>query len=92
MGDFRIVVEAIGGHGCGREAKDGETVVRCRRDNCPDCQTERFVEELRARGSNVASARIEHWPVPGAAGTTREEKPGPVDDLVSGIRSGSFAQ
>ena len=28
MGDFRITVEAIGGHGCGRESKDGPIARR----------------------------------------------------------------
>jgi hypothetical protein len=90
MGDFRIVVEGVGGHGCGREAKDGEKVKRCGSEGCPDCQAVAFAAQLKARGTNVASAKLEHWPVPGAAGTTRTEKPGPIDDLISGIRHGQF--
>ena len=91
MGDFRITIEAVGGHGCGREAKDGERIMRCHKDHCPDCQTERFVEQLKARGvTSIHSAKLEHWPVPGAAGTTRTEKPGPIDDLLDGTRSGAF--
>ncbi len=89
MGDFRIVVEAVGGHGCGREAKDGEKVTRCGRRGCPDCEAVRFVDELK-RSNSVHSARIEHWPVPGAAGCGRTEQPGPVDDLLAGTRAGSF--
>jgi hypothetical protein len=90
VGDFRITIEAVGGHGCGREAKDGERIARCRRDDCADCQAERFVAQLQARGASVASAKFEHWPVPGAAGTTRTENSGPTDDLKAGTRSGAF--
>lgn len=90
MGDYRITIEAVGGHGCGREAKDGEVVARCRRPNCPDCKVDALVQELKATGNSVAKATIEHWPVPGAAGTTRTENPGPVDDLLTGTRSGQF--
>lgn len=89
MGDFRIIVEAVGGHGCGRDAGDGERVTRCGRRGCPDCETIRFVDELK-RSNNVQAARVEHWPVPGAAGTTRAENPGPVDDLLAGTRRGTF--
>lgn len=91
MGDFRIKIEAIGWHGCGREAGPGETIVRCGLPNCPDCQAVKFVEQLKASGgANVTSAVLEHWPVPGAAGTTRTENPGPIDDLLTGVRSGTF--
>lgn len=90
MGDFRIVVEGVGGHGCGRESKDGYMVLRCGRRGCPDCEAIRFVDELK-RSNNVQVARVEHWPVPGAAGTTRTENPGPVDDLLTGTRLGSFS-
>ncbi len=90
MGDFRITIEAVGSHGCGCQAKDGEWVPRCGSEGCPDCQAIGFVQQLQARGSNVAGAKLEHWPVPGAAGTTRDENPGPVDDLLTGVRSGQF--
>jgi len=53
-------------------------------------RTERFVEQLGVRGTSVKLAELHHWPVPGAAGTTRTEKPGPVDDLVQGVRHGEF--
>jgi len=89
MGDYRITIEAVGNHGCGREAKDGEVVKRCGMPYCVDCQAEAFVAQLK-RGENVKVAKLEHWPVPGAAGTTRTENPGPVDDLITGTRSGSF--
>jgi hypothetical protein len=90
MGDYRVTVEAVGGHGCGREAKDGEKVVRCGQPSCPDCKAIEFVAALKSSGNSVTVAKLEHWPVPGAAGTTRTEKPGPIDDLITGVRSGSF--
>lgn len=90
MGDYRVTVEAVGGHGCGREAKDGEKVVRCGATYCPDCAAIEFVAKLKNSGNSVYVAKLEHWPVPGAAGTTRTENPGPVDDLLTGVRAGSF--
>lgn len=92
MGDFRITIEAIGGHGCGRNAKDGEVVQRCGHRGCPDCEAAAFVRQLQSDGSSVTLAKLEHWPVPGAAGTTRTENAGPVDDLLTGVRSGSFRE
>lgn len=90
MGDFRVVVEGVGNHGCGRETRDGGQVARCRQPHCTDCLTADFVNTLKARGHSVAKAELAHWPAPGAAGTTRTEKPGPVDDLLTGVRSGEF--
>lgn len=46
MGDFRIEVNATGGHGCQRELKDGASVKECGDPNCPDCIARRFVAEL----------------------------------------------
>lgn len=89
MGDYRVVIEGIGSHGCGREAKDGDVVTRCGNPGCVDCIAIAAVESLKTAGS-VAVARVEHWPVPGAAGTTRTENAGPVDDLIAGTRSGQF--
>lgn len=96
MGDFRITVEGVGGHGCDRLAKPtvlgepGAHVNRCRRMDCPDCRAIDFVDTLKRSGCSVSVAKLEHWPVPGAAGTTRTEDPGPVDDLLSGMRDRSF--
>jgi len=90
MGDFRIVIDGSGNHGCGRQAKDGDVVTRCGEPHCVDCQAKAFAAQLR--GASIATARLEHWPVPGAAGTTRNADPGPIDDLISGVRHGSFVQ
>lgn len=85
MGDFRVTVEAVGGHGCGREVREGP-MLPCGQPHCPDCQVRAFVAELKEHCS-VGVAKIEHWPVPGAAGTTRDADPGPVDDLLAGTRT-----
>jgi hypothetical protein len=62
MGDFRITVKAVGGHGCQREVKDGGTVYGCRSMICPDCITARYVSEMKRAGVAVEAATIEHWP------------------------------
>jgi len=80
MGDFRIVIDATGGHGCQREIKDGGQVYGCQSLICPDCLTRDFVERL-ARKMPVRSATFIHWP--GEAGEV-------VDDLLTRVRRGSF--
>ena len=81
MGQFRIEVTAVGGHGCQREIKDGGTVPGCGQPGCPDCAARQFVARLKAEGNNVEKAELIHWP-----GQKDEVK----DDLLTGIRSGSF--
>lgn len=81
MGNFKIEVEAVGGHGCQREARDGQTVLGCGRMDCPDCIARVFVAELKRKGNSMVSARLVHWP-----GQTSQV----VDDLLTGVRTGSF--
>ena len=81
MGQFRIEVTAVGGHGCQREIKDGGTVLDCGQPDCPDCLARRFVEQLKDAGNNVEAAELKHWP-----GTPSEVR----DNLLTGVRSGSF--
>lgn len=81
MGRFRVTVTAIGGHGCQRELKDGETVPGCGQPSCPDCAARAFVARLKEQGGSVEAATLEHWP---------GEEHHVTDDLVSGVRSGSF--
>lgn len=102
MGDFRIVIEAVGGHGCGRgtfapgylwsrdPARAHNVIQRCHSFNCPDCMAEEFVKALMAHGVNVHNARLEHWPIPGAAGTSRTDHAGPIDDLLNSRRDHQF--
>lgn len=81
MGTYNLEIEAVGGHGCQREVKDGENVVGCQAASCPDCEARRFVKSLRDNGSSVSRATLTHWP-----GQESEVK----DDLLTGIRTGSF--
>lgn len=95
MGDYRIVIEGVGGHGCDRIAKEGETLAGpCERAHCPDCSVRRLVSALMANGNSVKLATLTHWPrnlehpnAPDYAGPGNHI----VDDLVSGVRkSGAF--
>lgn len=61
MGDFRVVMEATGGHGCQREVGDGEKVFGCRRMDCPDCLTQEYVEKM-SKIASVSKAELIHWP------------------------------
>ena len=81
MGMYKVEIEAVGGHGCSREVKDGAKVFGCRSMNCPDCRTREFVENLQRSGNTVSVAKLTHWP-----GQSDEVQ----DDLLTGIRSGSF--
>lgn len=81
MGQYKVEVVAVGGHGCQREVKDGGEVYGCRRMDCPDCIAREFVEELKRRGNSVESATLTHWP--GQSGQVQ-------DDLLTKKRTGSF--
>lgn len=90
MGTFRVEVQAVGGHGCQRDKKDGETVEVCGEPRCPDCITRAYIAALKAAGvffdttgseNTIGYAKITHWP--GQRGTV-------FDNLLTGRRSGSF--
>lgn len=86
MGDFNVHVQAVGGHGCQREKKNGEVVEGCGQQTCVDCITRRYVTELK----NVASVKVAvltHWPVEVAGYTGQDEV---RDNLLTNIRHGSF--
>ena len=82
MGRFRFEFQGVGNHGCGRFAGDGEIVPRCGQSNCADCICADLVEAMIASGANVEVAELRHWP--------DSDPPGPVDDLKTGTRKGSF--
>lgn len=84
MGQYRIEITAVGGHGCEkRERGDADRVYGCRRMNCPDCRAREFVALLKHMGQQIQSAIIVHWP----------DRPGTVaDDLLSGERFGRFPE
>lgn len=62
MGDFRIEMNAVGGHGCQREVKDGGTVYGCGSMMCPDCITARYVADMKRTGAIIKGAKLTHWP------------------------------
>lgn len=83
MGSYRIVIDAVGGHGCDRTATEGEAlhpVAPQHLSSCPDCMARDFVARLKAAGqfgNTPASATLTHWP-----GDTGQV----VDDLLNGTR------
>jgi hypothetical protein len=81
VGNFKIEIEGIGGHGCQREVKDGGEVYGCQRMDCPDCLARALVSALRSKTYTVLAARFVHWP-----GEACEV----MDDLLTGVRKGSF--
>lgn len=81
MGNFTVEVEAVGGHGCQREAKSGEVVKGCGQPGCPDCAARGFVKALQIHGNNVLRATLRHWPHTDTEVT---------DDLLTGKRRGNF--
>lgn len=77
MGDYRIIIDAVGGHGADRTAKEGEGVNFYEWGNTsPDAIAKQFVEVLRTF-SQVNSAKLVHWP------DTETEV---VDDLLNSKR------
>jgi hypothetical protein len=82
MGQFKIEIVAVGGHGCQRAIYDREKVDEsCKWSNCPDCKAREFVKWLKARGINVEVALLKHWP-----GTEHQV----IDDLSTLVRTGEF--
>jgi hypothetical protein len=81
MGDFKIEVNAVGGHGCQRELGHGSEVKGCGRTGCPDCLAREFVAKLKASGNSVSSAVLIHWP---------GQKEQVTDNLLTGIRNHGF--
>lgn len=96
MGTYVVQVEAVGGHGCQREVKEGQAVPGCGMDTCPDCTARRFVADLKRKGNSVVKAKLTHWPafpvpdVPLEKGTSPVFTGSVVDDLLTGIRKGNF--
>jgi len=89
MGDFRVTINAVGGHGCEREKKDGETVYGCRRMDCPDCITARYVADLERAGVSVGSAVLQHWPNQPTE-VVDEFRKGAVGLIAARTRHGAF--
>jgi hypothetical protein len=82
VGQFRVEVTAVGGHGCQRHIKDGGQLQQyCGSPSCPDCAAREFVRTLKRQGHTIEHAHLIHWP--GTAGEVR-------DNLVDGKRGGNF--
>lgn len=86
MGDYRLEVKGVGGHGCDRAAAES-AVIRYETDPehlrwCTDCLFRNFVERLCLVPGTVREATLTHWP-----GTVDEV----IDDVLGGRRaSGGF--
>jgi hypothetical protein len=62
MGNFKIMIEAVGGHGIQRDVKQGETIDYAAADpKEPDAMAAAFVREL-GHSNNVLNAVLVHWP------------------------------
>jgi len=82
MGNFRIVIDAVGGHGVDREVKDGEVVNHFAEGmQTPDALAKQMVNYLQANGIEPDSAKLVHWP---------GEESEVTDDLLTGVRKGNF--
>lgn len=82
MGQFKIEITAVGGHGQDRSKKEGEIVNFYEEGNTsPDAIAKTMVETLKVHGVNVEKAEIIHWP---------DQEDEVRDNLVSGVRTGNF--
>ncbi len=90
MGDFRIEVNAVGGHGCQREVKDGGTVYGCGSMRCPDCLAAKFVADLARAGCMVKAAQLVHWPGQPTEVVDDFDTPSAVMAITPRTRRGSF--
>ena len=82
MGNFKIEIEAVGGHGIAREVKEGEHIPYATDGTSPDELAQRFVGDF-AKSNSIVSAKLIHWP-----DTTPI-----VDNLLTGVREfGAFTE
>lgn len=91
MGDFRVVVEAMGSHGCERGYGNGAYVVGCERPGCTDCITREYVRRLKRAGATVHMAELVHWPADMKDRGYEKDKE-VRDNLLTGIRIGNFPE
>jgi hypothetical protein len=82
MGNFRIVINAVGGHGDAREVLDGgQLSYKNYPANSVDAVAFEAIDKLKQRGCTITDAKLMHWP-----DTVGEV----VDDLKTQRRNGSF--
>lgn len=79
MGNFRVVINAVGGHGQDRDKGNGESPEFG--EDTPEGIIKRCIAELQAKGNSVTEATVHHWP-----GQIVEV----VDNLITGKRIGKF--
>jgi hypothetical protein len=94
MGDFRIVINAVGGHGQDRSKKHGEKVdftgdSGYHSATTPETIAQVLIAALRSTGCSIDSAKVIHWPADNYP-DQREAGKEVVDDLLTGVRTGSF--
>lgn len=93
MGDFRIVIDTIGGHGQDRDKKDGEIVDFGSTENSPEAFFKKAIEDAIAKGiiSSDTTAHVIHWPLDNYEGQLKNGRSVQiVDNLMTGKRTGSF--
>lgn len=94
MGDFRIVIDTVGGHGQDREKKNGEIVdFGSDQLNSPEAYFKKCIEDAIAKGiiSSDTTAKVIHWPLDNYGGPEKNGRTAYIaDDLLTGKRTGSF--
>ncbi len=93
MGDFRIVIETVGGHGQDRAKKDGEVVDFGSELYSPEAFFKRAIEEAISIGiiSSDTKAYVIHWPIDNHGGQLANGRSQQiVDNLLTGKRTGNF--
>jgi hypothetical protein len=92
MGDFRIVIDTVGGHGQDREKKDGEIVEFG--ENTPEGFFKKCIEEAIEKGiisGSDTKAKVIHWPLDNYGGQLENNRSKQiVDNLLTGKRTGEF--
>lgn len=95
MGNFRIVIDCVGGHGQDRSKKDGEIIdfSNGHEDSLtPEMAAKLAILEIKKTGCSIQSAKVYHWPAdqiaPAPIDTNGKECI--TDDLITGIRKGQF--
>lgn len=63
MGNFKIEIEAVGGHGSLRDTRRGEMLDYNKAlEREPDKMAFDFVNQLASSGCSIVSAKLVHWP------------------------------
>lgn len=95
MGNFRIEIEAMGGHGEPFDRRSIGDGGKLDFESLPGDNVDRVaheaVEALKARGCTISSAKLIHWPKTDLAYREPEAQSGEVvDDVLNKVRHGAF--